>query len=175
VVPHASAGAGTEGRARGKRAGAHAEARAERRRNVTEEIAAARAVAITAEGSGGVGAEPAAAGRALRIDTLHRETGQELHFPPQWPQGSGRFLRDRPTVGRFAAAIEKVLSSPGRTISLPCPNRKKTACQRLRLKHKFGTRGNSGRDGADSDANALWCQEKRLQDIVVRLRGSSDW
>jgi hypothetical protein len=37
-------------------------------------------VAVTAEGSGGVGAEPAAAGLALRIDTLHREAGQELHF-----------------------------------------------------------------------------------------------
>src|SRR5260370_29890722 len=53
-------------------------------------------------------------------------------------------------------------------------NRKKTACRSLRLQHSFGTRGNSGRDGADSDVNFLWCQEKRVQDIVVRLRGSSD-
>ena len=34
-----------------------------------------------------------------------------------------------------------------------------------------GRAGTAGRDGADSDANLLWCQEKRLQDIVVRLRG----
>jgi hypothetical protein len=74
---------------------------------------------------------------------------------------------------RFEAAIEKVLSSPGRLIPLPRSNRKKPACQRLQLQHSFGTRGNSGRDGADSDANALWCQEKRIQDIVVRLRVSS--
>jgi hypothetical protein len=77
---HSSTGAGTEGRTRGEGAGAQTEARAERRGNVAEEIAAAEAVAVAAQGSGGIGAEPAAAGLALRIDTLHREAGQELHF-----------------------------------------------------------------------------------------------
>ena len=72
--PRAERGAGGEG------AGAHAEARAERRGNVAEGIAAAGAVAVAAQGSGGIGAEPAAAGRASRIDTLHREARQKLHF-----------------------------------------------------------------------------------------------
>ena len=77
---HSSTGTGTEGRAGGERAGAHAEARAEGRGNVAKKIAAAGAVAVAAYGSGGIGAEPAAAGLALRIDTLHRKAGQELHF-----------------------------------------------------------------------------------------------
>src|SRR6266566_3870696 len=72
--PRAGRGAGGEG------ARAHAEARAERRGNVAEGIAAAGAVAVAAQGSGGIGAEPAAAGRALRIDTLHSEARQKLHF-----------------------------------------------------------------------------------------------
>ena len=80
MLPHWSTGTGTKGRAGGERAGAHAEAWAERRGNVAEKIAAAGAVAFDAEGSGGIGAEPAAAGLALRIDTLHRKAGQELHF-----------------------------------------------------------------------------------------------
>jgi hypothetical protein len=37
-------------------------------------------MAVAAEGSGGVGAEPVAAGFALRIDALHGEAGQELHI-----------------------------------------------------------------------------------------------
>jgi hypothetical protein len=37
-------------------------------------------MAFDAEGSGGVGAEPVAAGFALRIDALHGEAGQELHI-----------------------------------------------------------------------------------------------
>src|SRR6266566_21648 len=56
------------------------EPRAERGGNVAEGIAAAGAVAVAAQGSGGIGAEPAAAGRASRIDTLHREARQKLHF-----------------------------------------------------------------------------------------------
>jgi len=37
-------------------------------------------MAVAAEGSGGIGAEPVAAGFAIRIDALHREAGHELHF-----------------------------------------------------------------------------------------------
>jgi hypothetical protein len=37
-------------------------------------------MAVAAEGSGSIGAEPVAAGFALRIDALHREAGQKLHF-----------------------------------------------------------------------------------------------
>ncbi len=75
-----SARTGTEGRARGEGAGAHAEAWAEGRGNVAEEVAAAGAMAVAAEWSGGIGAEPVAAGFALRIDALYREAGQELHI-----------------------------------------------------------------------------------------------
>ena len=75
-----SAGPRAQRRAGGERAGAHAEARAEGRGNVAEEIAAAGAVAVAAEWSGGIGAEPVAAGFALRIDALHRKAGQKLHL-----------------------------------------------------------------------------------------------
>jgi hypothetical protein len=37
-------------------------------------------MAVAAEGSGSIGAEPVAAGFALRIDALHGEAGQELHI-----------------------------------------------------------------------------------------------
>jgi len=37
-------------------------------------------MAVAAEGSGGIGAKPVAAGFALRIDALHREAGQILHI-----------------------------------------------------------------------------------------------
>ncbi len=37
-------------------------------------------MAVAAEGSGGIGAEPVAAGFALRIDALYRKAGQKLHF-----------------------------------------------------------------------------------------------
>ena len=37
-------------------------------------------MAIAAEGSGEIGAEPVAAGFAERIDALHGETGQVLHL-----------------------------------------------------------------------------------------------
>jgi hypothetical protein len=37
-------------------------------------------MAVAAEGSGSIGAEPVAAGFALRIDALHRKAGQKLHF-----------------------------------------------------------------------------------------------
>jgi hypothetical protein len=128
-------------------------------------------VAVAAEWSGGICAEPVAAGFALRIDALHGETGQVLHCSPLVAAKLRPFQCDRTTADRFAAAIEKALSSPCRPIPFLRSDLKKIACQRLRLQHLFGTRGNSGRDGADSDWNALWCQEKRLQDIVVRLRG----
>jgi len=75
-----SARTGTEGRARGERAGAHAEARGERRGNVAEEVAAAGAMAVAAERSSEIGAEPVTAGFAERIDTLHGEAGQVLHL-----------------------------------------------------------------------------------------------
>jgi hypothetical protein len=58
------AGTGAEGRARGQGARAHAEARGERRGNIAEKVAAAGAMAVAAEGSGEIGAEPVTAGVA---------------------------------------------------------------------------------------------------------------
>jgi len=60
--------------------GAHAEARAERRRNVAKKIAAAGAAAVAAERDGDVSAQPVAARFAHRINALHGEAGQVLHF-----------------------------------------------------------------------------------------------
>ncbi len=80
ALPHLSARAGAEGRARGEGAGAHAEARGERRGNVAEEVAAAGTMTVAAEGSGEIGAEPVTAGFAKRIDALHGEAGQVLHL-----------------------------------------------------------------------------------------------
>ena len=74
------AGTRTERWARCEGAGAHAETRTERRRNVAEEVAAAGAAAFASKRSGSIGAEPVTAGFAKRIDALHREAGQELHF-----------------------------------------------------------------------------------------------
>ena len=69
-----------EGRAGGEGTGAHAEARGERRGNVAKEVAAAGAMAVAAEGSGEIGAQPVTAGFAERIDALHGEAGQVLHW-----------------------------------------------------------------------------------------------
>src|SRR5260370_370042 len=103
ALPHSSAGAGTEGRARGEGAGAHAEARGERRGNVAEEVAAGGTMAVAAEGSGEIGAEPVTAGFAERIDALHRETGQVLHLFSL----SGRKLRSitNAILARFHGAV----------------------------------------------------------------------
>jgi hypothetical protein len=140
-------------RARGERAGAHSEARAEGRRDVAEEIAAAGAVAVAAEGSGEIGAHPLAAGIAERVDALHGKAGQILHVVSL----SGRKL--------------EIAEPPGGRSPRVTPNRKKAALERSRQTFSSGTRGNSANDGADCGARGLWCQEKRLQDIVVRLRG----
>jgi hypothetical protein len=80
TVESISARTGAQGRARGEGAGAHTEARGERRRNVAEEVAAAGAMAVAAEGSGEIGAQPVTASVALRIDALHGEAGQVLHL-----------------------------------------------------------------------------------------------
>ena len=74
------AGMRTKGRARGEGARAHAEARTKGRRDITQEFAAAGAAAFASKRSGGIGAKPVTAGFAQRIDTLHREAGQILHF-----------------------------------------------------------------------------------------------
>jgi len=72
-----------------QRARTHAEARRQRRRHVVQRSAAIAAMVQP----GALDSEPVPARRALRIQTLHRPTGQILHF--RWPRknhssGSGR-------------------------------------------------------------------------------------
>jgi len=113
-------------------------------------------VAVAAEGSGEIGAHPLAAGFAERVDALHGETGQVLHVVSLRSRKLGS---TKPPGGR----------SPRVT-----PNRKKAALETAQRATSSGTRGNSANDGADCGARGLWCQEKRLQDIVVRLRGAKN-
>ena len=107
-LAHSLARPGAEGWTRGEGTGAHAEARAERRRNIAQEVAAARATAFCAERSGSIGAEPVTAGIAQRIDTLHRETGHILHFlSPRRRKAQISF------EARQLSVATKTLSSPG--------------------------------------------------------------
>jgi hypothetical protein len=156
MLRHSSAGTRTERRAGGEGAGTHAEARAEGRGNVAEEIAAAGAATVCAEGSGDIGAEPVAAGVALRIDALHRKAGQELHFFPPEATSSRRFRNDR-----WRSRLKRFQAPLGGQDSLRKKRRESPSRKTLRT---------SNRDGGDCGASKLWCQEKRLQDIVVRLR-----
>jgi len=56
-------------------------------------------VAVAAKESGGIGAEPVAAGFALRIDALHCEAGQELHsFSLRGCQAQIKLKRDRRSI-----------------------------------------------------------------------------
>jgi hypothetical protein len=151
----------TQRRTRGERTRAHAEARTERRRNVAEEVAAARAVAVVGSGSRDIGAHPLTTSFAKRIDTLHGETGQVLHFSPSAAAKLGRPPSGRPRKNKSPLAASPHVES----------NRKRAAFGRAQRATSSGTRGNSANDGADCAARELWCQEKRLQDIVVRLRG----
>src|SRR5205823_8948178 len=91
-------------------AGARAEARAERRGDIAEGVAATGAAAVAAEGSGDIGAEPVTAGFALRIDALHREAGQVLHFLSL----RGRQAQAGSDATASRRQLEKVLSSPSR-------------------------------------------------------------
>ena len=63
----------------GERTRPHAQARTERRRDVAEGVSAGRAAAVVGDRTSGIRAQPAAAGRAQRIDALHRQAGQVLH------------------------------------------------------------------------------------------------
>jgi hypothetical protein len=152
---------GAERRARRERPGAHAEARAERRRNVAEEVAATGAVAVVRSGSRDIGAHPLAAGFAERIDTLHGKTGHVLHFFSL----TGRKAQVNSCATTKRSRI-KIAKPPGGQSPRSAPTER-----RPWLRHWFGTRGNSASVGADSAARELWCQEKRLQGIVVRLQG----
>jgi len=93
--------AGAQRRARRERARAHAEARAERWRDVSQKVATAGAAAVVAAGIGDVGAHPLAACFALRIDALHGEARQVLHFSPSVAASLGP-MAARPNSGTTA-------------------------------------------------------------------------
>jgi hypothetical protein len=113
-------------------------------------------MAVAAERRGEIGAEPVTPGVALRIDALHGEAGQVLHLFSL----SGRKAQVGSWCERVTSCLNKLLSSPYRPKALTekvpgsFPNK-------LRLDEC---------DGGDCAVSGLWCQEKRLQDIVVRLR-----
>ena len=86
---------GTERWPRGEGARAHAEARAERGRDIAEEVAAAGAVAVVGSGNGDISAHPLTTSFAKRIDALHGEAGQVLHFSPSEAAKPGRPLSGR--------------------------------------------------------------------------------
>src|SRR5437764_14395359 len=62
----------------GEQARPHTQARTERRRHVAEKVSAGRAAAVLGERTSDIGAEPAAAGLAERVDALDRLAGQVL-------------------------------------------------------------------------------------------------
>jgi len=110
--------------------------------------------------------------RASQSGLMHCtvKPGKYCIFLPRRPQCSGRFMCERATVNRSAVAREK-LPRPLAAHAPPRSNTRRPAVKRPLLQHLLGTRGNNATDGADSAARKLWCQAKRLQDIVVRLRG----
>jgi hypothetical protein len=65
-------------------------------------------MAVAAEGRGEIGAEPVAAGVALRINALHGEAGQVLHLFSL----SGRKAQAGSWCERVAPRLNKLLSSP---------------------------------------------------------------
>jgi hypothetical protein len=62
-----------------ERPGPHAKPWPERWRHVTKKVAASGAAPVGSDGTGGVHAQPVAAGLAERIDALHGQAGQVLH------------------------------------------------------------------------------------------------
>lgn len=63
----------------------------QRRRNIAEKVAAGGAAAVIGKGARRVDAQPVSARLAKRIDTLHGQAGQVLHYftseatkPGQW-------------------------------------------------------------------------------------------
>ena len=105
--------AGAEGRARGERARAQTKVRAERRGDVAEKVTAGRAAAVVADGIRGVSAQPVAASFTQRIDALHGEAGQILHFLSL----SGRYTPDR--LRRDDTAASEIDQVPLRHICSP--------------------------------------------------------
>ena len=164
---NALARARAKGRARGERAGAHAEPRPERRRDVAEELTAAGTVTVVRSGGGNIGAHPLTASFAKRINTLHGEAGQVLHFSSSKAARSAKSKQDRNSDQRSAVAEE--ITEPLAAHPLRASERKKVRGREDRGSASDGTRGDSAHDGADSAARRLWCQAKRLQDIVVRF------
>jgi hypothetical protein len=120
-------------------------------------------MAVTAKGRGEIGAEPVTASIALRIDALHGKAGHVLHLFSL--SGRKAQIDSIPTARRrnranFRAPLvgQKQLrkNAPGNFQE----NFANPFAKELRVNKC---------DGRDCGASGLWCQEKRLQDIVVRL------
>src|SRR5437016_6266608 len=89
----------------GEQALPHTQARTERRRNVEEKGSAGRAAAVLGDRTSDIGAQPAAAGLAQRVDALHRQAGQVLHrftskAAKRSPSCSARACGRRPGTAR---------------------------------------------------------------------------
>src|SRR6266849_994955 len=78
-----------------------------------------------------------------------------------------RMIQARPLCGRDT---KKTPSSPWRPRPLAekTPEKPSAKMRRLALRKKMLRTGT--RDGGDCGASGLWCQEERLQDMVVMLR-----
>jgi hypothetical protein len=104
----------------------------------------------------------------------------------QWPRAShrglihctvkpGKYCIASPLRSRTARASHKTAgASRNRALAAQlCLALPSTAHrgERIAVQNEAGqgTRGNSAHDGAHCASRSLWCQEKRLQDIVVRL------
>jgi hypothetical protein len=158
--PLASTRAGAQRWPSGERARAHAKTRAKRRRNAPQKIAAARAAAVVDERTGDVRAQPVATRFTERIDALHGQAGQILHCVSL----SGR-KSQADQIARIRRGRAPWRPSPG---TLPSGRPESTSKSVPRFRP--GPHGDRANDGGDCAAGTLWCQEKRLQDIVVRLQ-----
>jgi hypothetical protein len=106
-----------------------------------------------------------AAGFALRIDALHGEAGQVLHFFSL----RGRKAQVDPGAALWRSRPEKVLNSPWRRNSQQ-KSREKTGTKKRRASLRKKSLRTSNRDGGHCGAVDLWCQEEMLQAVVVRLQ-----
>ncbi len=136
----------------------------ERRRHVAQKISATRATAVDAERSSGVGAQPMAASFAERINALHGQAGQILHRFSL----SGRAAR--PSRGAtFCGCTPGIGRAPWRPIARRA--RQQSSFPGFRVAGtEWGRAGTELLMARILPVSRLWCQEKFLQDIVVRLQ-----
>jgi hypothetical protein len=96
--------------------------------------------------------------RASHCGLMHCtvKPGKNCIFSPPEATSSRRFRNDR-----WRSRLKRFRAPLGGQDSLRKKRRESPSRKTLRT---------SNRDGGDCGASKVWCQEKRLQDIVVRLR-----